>query len=56
MAVVCRMTYDARTREYVKKRRGEGKTDREIRRCLKLYLARHIYRTLESGMSVPERS
>lgn len=56
MAVVCRMTYDARTREYVEKRRGEGKTDREIRRCLKRYLARHIYRTLESGMNLPERS
>jgi transposase len=26
--------------------RAEGKTDREIRRCIKRYLARHLYRAL----------
>jgi transposase len=34
------------TQAYVQRRRAEGKTDREIRRCIKRYLARHLYRTL----------
>jgi transposase len=43
-----KMTYDAQTREYVAKRRVEGRTDRKIRRCIKRYLARHVYRTLNA--------
>lgn len=34
------------TLAYYERRRAEGKTDREIRRCLKRYLARTIHRTL----------
>jgi hypothetical protein len=34
------------TLAYVQRRRAEGKTDKEIRRCIKRYLARHLYRTL----------
>ncbi|MGJ3404933.1 IS110 family transposase [Glutamicibacter sp. Je.9.36] len=45
VAVTC-MTHDPETREYVQKRRAEGKTDREIRRCLKRYLARRIFKIL----------
>lgn len=37
------------TRDYVKRRRAEGKTDREIRRCLKRYIARQLYRTLKNA-------
>lgn len=48
MATVTRMTHDPDTRAYVERRRAEGRTDKEIRRCLKRYLARHIYRTLNS--------
>jgi len=40
------MTHDPETRAYVEKRRAEGRTDKEIRRCLKRYLARRIYRSL----------
>jgi transposase len=36
------------TLDYVARRRAEGKTDREIRRCLKRYLARHLYRELNN--------
>jgi transposase len=43
---VTRMRHDPRTRHYVERRRAEGKTDREIRRCLKRYLARNLYRRL----------
>jgi hypothetical protein len=37
------------TRAYTERRRAEGKTDRKIRRCIKRYLARHFYRSLNSG-------
>jgi transposase len=43
-----RMRCDPRTRAYVARRRTEGKTDREIRRCLKRYIARELYRTLDN--------
>ena len=48
MAVVTRMRMDPRTRAYVERRTAEGRTIREIRRCLKRYLAREIYRRLNS--------
>lgn len=43
---VSRMRGHAETQAYVQRRRAEGKTDREIRRCIKRYLARHLFRTL----------
>lgn len=42
-----RMKHDERTRAYVARRCQEGKNERETRRCLKRYLARHLYRLLE---------
>ncbi|HDH26771.1 MAG TPA: IS110 family transposase, partial [Actinobacteria bacterium] len=45
-----RQQHDPRTRAYIDKRRAEGKTDREIRRCLKRYIARELYRILENGL------
>jgi len=44
----CRMSRDERTRTYVAKRTAEGKTKKEIIRCLKRYIAREIYRVLAS--------
>lgn len=44
-----RMVHDPDTRDYVERRRMEGKTDREIRRILKRYLARSIYRHLNAS-------
>lgn len=41
------MTHDPHTRAYVERRRAEGRTTKKIRRCLKRYLARQLYRTLE---------
>jgi transposase len=46
-----RMVHDPGTRDYVDRRRAEGKTDREIRRVLKRYLARSIYRHLNTASS-----
>lgn len=46
MAVVNRMIHDKPTRAYVDRRTAEGLSKKDIRRILKRYLARHIYRTL----------
>jgi transposase len=35
------------TRAYTERRSAEGKNPREIRRCVKRYLARHLYRLME---------
>jgi hypothetical protein len=45
---VTRMTHDLSTKAYVEKRLAEGPTRRETRRCLKRYIARHLYRTLNA--------
>lgn len=42
--VLTRMRTDAATRDYVARRTAEGETGREIRRCLKRYTTRQIYR------------
>lgn len=54
MAVVTRMTDDPETRAYVERRRAEGRTTKEIRRCLKRCLARQLYRTLERLHAEPD--
>ena len=46
---VTRMRNHPPTLAYVQRRRAEGKTDKEIRRCIKRYLARHLYRTLSKA-------
>jgi hypothetical protein len=40
------MRRDLRTKEYVARRTQEGKSKREIIRCLKRYVAREVYRVL----------
>jgi transposase len=45
---VARMRSHPPTREYARRRLAEGKTRREIRRCIKRYLARHFYRVLRN--------
>jgi hypothetical protein len=44
-----------RTRAYVDRRTAEGKSPREIRRCLKRYIARELYRQLTQSMKQPAR-
>jgi transposase len=51
-----RLTCDPATRAYAERRRGEGKTHREIIRCLKRYIAREIYRLLTDPPAVADRS
>jgi transposase len=46
-----RMRSCARTRDYVARRTAEGKTSREIRRCLKRYITRALFRALTTVMA-----
>lgn len=39
------------TRAYIARRSADGKTTREIRRCLKRYITRELFRTLNSAMT-----
>jgi transposase len=47
--VLVRLRHDDASRTYAQRRRAEGKSDREIKRCLKRYVARELYRLLEHG-------
>jgi transposase len=48
LIVLTRLRYDPATRSYAQRRRAEGKTNREIQRCLVRYVARQLYRLLEA--------
>ncbi|TCP46776.1 transposase [Tamaricihabitans halophyticus] len=43
---LCRLRWDHHTRNYAQQRTHQGKTKKEIIRCLKRYIAREIYNTL----------
>src|SRR5262249_28917827 len=47
--VLSRVASHAETRAYVSRRTAEGKSPREIRRCLKRHLARRLFKLLEGG-------
>jgi transposase len=47
VVAVCRSSFHAPTRDYISRRTAEGKSTREIRRCLKRYLARRLFRLLQ---------
>ena len=48
-----RLRFDERSIDYAARRRAEGKTRREIIRCLKRHIAREIYRLLTDPPQVP---
>lgn len=52
--VLVRMRYDSRTRAYVARRRQEGKSTKEIMRCLKRYVAREVYDQLLHPHPAPD--
>ena len=49
-----RMRCDQTTIEYAQRRQAEGKTRREIIRCLKRYIARQVYQLLTGPPSTPD--
>jgi transposase len=56
MIVITRTRRHPETLAYIEKRRAQGRTDKEIRRCLKRYLARQLYRTLNTLYAAPSAS
>jgi hypothetical protein len=48
VVVMHRLRYDATTQAYADRRRAAQKTDRDIKRCLKRYVARQLFRQLEN--------
>jgi transposase len=46
--VLTRLQHDPATRAYAARRLADGKTPREIKRCLKRYVARNLFRLLEA--------
>lgn len=54
LAAITRMTYDEESRVYAEKRRVEGKTDREIHRCVKRCLVRRIFKVFSASATVEE--
>lgn len=46
IVVLSRMRMDPRTKKYVERRQAEGKSKREIMRCLKRYIAREVYQAI----------
>jgi transposase len=53
---VVRMRIDERTRRYAARRASEGKSKREIIRCLKRYVAREVYRVLAPSVAGADSS
>jgi transposase len=51
--VLTRMRTEPDTRAYLERRLAEGKTKKEIRRCLKRYASRQIFRTLAAAHREP---
>ena len=52
--IVTRARCHQPTRDYIARRRSEGKSTREAIRCLKRYLTRHVWRLLQPPHPVPE--
>jgi transposase len=50
--VLSRIRWDEETQASVKRRTAEGKTPREIKRCLTRYVAREFFRLLEGAPSM----
>lgn len=51
--VLVRMNCDSRTRDYVDRKRSEGRGNKEIMRCLKRAIAREVFTLLTKPVEVP---
>lgn len=49
VVALVRMSHDSRTKRYVAKRIAEGKTKKEVIRCLKRYIAREVYKVVTTS-------
>jgi transposase len=48
VVAMSRLRYDPTTQAYAQRRRAEGKTSRDIKRCIKRFVARQLFRQLEN--------
>jgi transposase len=51
--VMVRLVHDSETKDYMKRRLAEGKSKREVVRCLKRYVAREMFTLLTNPPEVP---
>jgi hypothetical protein len=51
MIVVVRMRWCPETRTYLKRRTAEGLSKKDIMRCLKRYVAREVYHTIQADLA-----
>lgn len=51
---LCRMAWDPRTRAYKQRRQAQGRTNPEIMRCLKRYIARELWALLTHTAATPQ--
>jgi transposase len=54
--VLNRLSWDPRTKAYMQRRLAEGKTKKEIIRCLKRYVAREVYGLIVKDLGLPAPS
>jgi transposase len=54
--IVTRARYHPQTRDYIARRRSEGKSTREAIRCLKRYLARRVWRLPQPTDPSPDQA
>jgi transposase len=48
---LARMASDQQTKDYVERRTKQGKSKKDIIRCLKRYIAREVYRDLQAAIA-----
>ena len=49
--VMCRLRHDPATRRYVERRTQDGKSKKDIIRCLKRYIAREVYNAIQTDLT-----
>jgi transposase len=52
--VLCRLIREERTRSYMARRLGEGKTKKEVIRCLKRHVAREVFTAIRQDLQGQE--
>jgi transposase len=50
--VICRLRRHQQTRDYVERRTAEGRTMKEVIRCLKRFVAREVFGILRGGPAI----
>ncbi|WP_235916737.1 IS110 family transposase [Antrihabitans cavernicola] len=51
MVVVVRLRFDQRTIDYMRRRRAEGLSKKDVMRCLKRFIAREVYHDLRTDLA-----